>query len=226
MSNTTTYPVAEAFSDGPLEAFGRDLQRFLAGEERGNEFTLFIERPLKGETIRHHTTKENTNDMRRTIAAELSGLLADSYVLMNRTQLYHWNIEGAQFKGLHDLFEKQYRELVEAVDEIAERIRTIGYYTPGSLDDIIKASEMPRDRLARDSREILLHLIEGHQQVIRRAKLGMRQADEAHDHATLDLLSERLRTHEKTTWMLRSQAAPTSEELAAERLEGVEALAR
>jgi len=164
--------------------------------------------------------------MRRTIAKELTGILADTYVLMNRTQLYHWNIEGPHFKGLHDLFETQYRELFDAVDDIAERIRTIGYYTPGTLDDFIQSSEMPRERVARDSREILIHIIEGHQQVIQRLKLAMRQAEAAHDDGTLDLLAERLRVHEKTTWMLRSQASVTSEELASMRLENVEALAR
>lgn len=164
--------------------------------------------------------------MSRTIAKELTGVLADTYVLMNRAQLYHWNVDGPQFKSLHDLFEAQYRELFEAVDEIAERIRTIGYYTPGTLDDLLHVSEIPRERIARDSREILLHVIEGHQQVIQRVRLAMRQAEAASDEGTLDLLTERLRSHEKTAWMLRSQASVTSEELASSHLESVEALAR
>lgn len=145
---------------------------------------------------------------------------------MNRTQLYHWNIEGRHFKGLHDLFETQYRELFEAVDDIAERIRTLGYYTPGTLGDFIQASDMPRDRVERDSREILLHVVEGHQHVVRRLELAMRQAETANDIGTIDLLTQRLRVHEKATWMLRAQASITSQELAGIPVEHVEAIAR
>lgn len=144
---------------------------------------------------------------------------------MNRTQLYHWNIEGPQFKGLHDLFEKEYQNLFEAVDDIAERIRTIGYYTPGTLADFLDASELPVDRIARDSRDILLHLIEGHQQVIRRAKTVLRHAEAAGDDGTLDFVGDRLRDHEKTVWMLKSQASVTSEELVSPKREYAGALA-
>lgn len=168
---------------------------------------------------------EKNEDSRRKIGTELTGLLADTYVLMNRTQLYHWNIEGPQFKGLHDLFEKQYRELFEAVDDIAERIRTIGYYTSGTLADFLDASELPVDRVARDSRDILLHLIEGHQQVIRRSKSILRHAEASGDEGTVDLVAERLRVHEKPIWMLKSQASVTSEELASPKREFVRALA-
>jgi starvation-inducible DNA-binding protein len=139
--------------------------------------------------------------------------LADSYVLYNSTQACHWNVEGPQFHSLHGMFEEQYTELAEAIDVIAERIRAIGFYTPGTLEHLNKLSHIRQPEQLRDPAEMLLHLIEAHRQIIHRANAVRGHAEKVLDEATVDLLVERLRVHEKTLWMLSSQAGRGSEEL-------------
>lgn len=157
--------------------------------------------------------KMERNPNRELLAKGLAGWLADCYLLYNRTQLYHWNVEGPQFHALHQQFEGQYRALGEAVDTIAERIRTLGYYTPGSLRELLQMSRLDQERVARDSQDMLLHLIEGHQQVVHRARELRPLAEDACDDATDDLLIERIREQEKMVWMLKSQAAEGSKEM-------------
>jgi starvation-inducible DNA-binding protein len=154
-----------------------------------------------------------TDKRQKHLAAGLTGLLADSYVLYNSTQTCHWNVEGPQFHSLHAMFEEQYGELAEAIDVIAERVRSLGFYTPGTLDHLTKLSRIQQPGELRDSTEMLNHLIEAHQQVVHRASELRGEAEDALDEATVDLLTERLRVHEKTLWMLRSQAGRNSTEL-------------
>lgn len=83
------------------------------------------------------------------VVQALSKLLANSYALLAQTQLAHWNVEGTDFFNLHSAFQKQYEELFEAVDEVAEQIRALGAYSPGGLQRLAEASdlsEMPAGR--------------------------------------------------------------------------------
>lgn len=157
--------------------------------------------------------KRTTDKREKQLAAGLTGLLADSYVLHNSTQVCHWNVEGPQFHSLHAMFEQQYGELAEAIDVIAERVRSLGFYTPGTLTDLTKHSRIQQPGNLRDSKEMLRHLIEAHRQVVHRATELRGEAEDALDEATVDLLVERLRVHEKTLWILRSQAGRNSAEL-------------
>ena len=114
----------------------------------------------------------------KKLAAGLTGLLADTYTLYNTTQFYHWNVEGPQFHSLHAMFEEQYDELADAVDLIAERIRVLGWYTPGTLRDFLEVSRIEQTENVRDSAAMLDHLIRGHRTVaaqlaeLVRAELG------------------------------------------------------
>lgn len=149
---------------------------------------------------------------RSTLARELSGLLADTYVLYNTTQNYHWNVEGPHFKPLHELFEMQYTEMAEAIDMIAERIRTLGFYTPGTLKELETASRVQAAKGAPvDAKTMLDQLIEGHQVVVHRLREIQQTAEKQMDEATMDMLVERQRVHEKAAWFLRSQAGSSSE---------------
>ena len=144
---------------------------------------------------------------RRQIADGLSRLLADSYILYLKTHNFHWNVEGPMFNTLHDMFMVQYTELWNALDLIAERIRALGFYAPGSykkysqLSSIAEAAEMvPAHQMIRE-------LLEGHEAVAKTARSVFPVAEAADDEATLDLLTQRLQIHEKTAWMLRSLLA-------------------
>jgi len=146
-----------------------------------------------------------TERNRGAIADGLSRLLADTYTLYLTTHNFHWNVTGPMFNTLHDMFMVQYTELWNAVDPIAERIRSLGHPAPGSyaqfksLSSIADVPATPPKAL-----EMVRILVQGHEAVARTARAVFPTADEAGDQPTADLLTQRLDIHEKTAWMLRS----------------------
>ena len=144
---------------------------------------------------------------RRKIATELSKFLADSYTLYLKTHNFHWNVTGPMFNALHNMFELQYTEQWNALDDIAERIRALGFNAPGSYAEFIKLStvkEEPGLAEAPDWREMVRQLVVGNEAVCRTARKALDVADDADDAPTEDLATQRLQTHEKYAWMLRS----------------------
>jgi starvation-inducible DNA-binding protein len=142
---------------------------------------------------------------RGRISTGLSKLLADTYTLYLTTHNFHWNVTGTMFNALHQMFMVQYTELWTSVDDIAERIRSLGHMAPGSYAQFAQLSSLPD---APTNPPSALHmvriLVEGHEAVARTARSIFPLADEAHDEPTADLLTQRLTVHEKTAWMLRS----------------------
>jgi starvation-inducible DNA-binding protein len=138
------------------------------------------------------------------VASELSHLLADTYILYLKTQNFHWNVTGPLFPALHALFETQYTELQEAVDLIAERIRALGEHAPGSFAEFQKLSSLKEEAGTVSAENMLKKLLQDHEIISHQLLNIFEKAEEANDQATLDLLTERLRAHEKTAWMLRS----------------------
>ncbi|CAM3553049.1 Dps family protein [Paracidovorax anthurii] len=142
---------------------------------------------------------------RAAIAQGLSRLLADTYTLYLTTHNFHWNVTGPMFNSLHAMFMGQYTELWNAVDPIAERIRSLGHAAPGSyaqfgkLTSLADAPSTPPQAL-----EMVRILVEGHEAVARTARELFPLADKASDEPTADLLTQRLTVHEQTAWMLRS----------------------
>lgn len=145
-----------------------------------------------------------SDEDRKAIAAELSKVLADSYMLYLKTHYCHWNVKGKLFHPLHEQFEEQYTELAEAVDEIAEKIRAIGHRAPGSFKEFQKLTSIEEQVDEPDALEMVRRLALGNEQVIRTARTALKRADAADDESTVDLMTQRLNVHEKTAWMLRS----------------------
>ena len=141
---------------------------------------------------------------RGLIAQGLSRLLADSYILYLKTHNFHWNVEGAMFNTLHEMFMTQYTELWNALDLIAERIRALGSYAPGSYKKYVQLSSIPEAEEGVRAMDMVKQLLEGHEAVCKTARSVLAVADAGQDEATLDLLTQRLQLHEKTAWMLRS----------------------
>lgn len=141
---------------------------------------------------------------RARLAQGLSALLADSYTLYLKTHYFHWNVTGPMFQTLHLMFETQYTELALAVDLIAERIRSLGHVAPGSYAAFSKLSSIKETEEVPKATDMLKQLVEAHETVVRTARSLMVTADETHDEATADLVTQRLQLHEKTAWMLRS----------------------
>ncbi len=142
---------------------------------------------------------------RAAIASGLSRLLADTYTLYLTTHNFHWNVTGPMFNSLHAMFMVQYTELWNAVDPIAERIRSLGHTAPGSYAQFGKLSSL-KDAPASPPKALgmVAILAEGHEAVARTARSVFAAAGKADDQPTADLLTQRLDVHEKTAWMLRS----------------------
>lgn len=141
---------------------------------------------------------------RGRIADGLARLLADTYALYLKTHNFHWNVEGPMFNTLHQMFMVQYTELWNALDLIAERIRSLGYYAPGSYRDFAKLATVPDAVGVPAALDMVRELVAGHEAVARTAREVFPAADKGGDEATADLLTQRLQVHEKTAWMLRS----------------------
>lgn len=162
-------------------------------------------------------TKERVEDMkvdigisegsRKAIADALSQVLADSYTLYLKTQNYHWNVTGTLFYPLHEQFEEQYSELADAIDEIAERIRALGFRAPGTYKEFQQLTSIEEETDHPEAMEMVRRLAADNEQVLRTVREALKPADEADDEATMDLLTQRLSIHSKTAWMLRSHLA-------------------
>src|SRR3990167_721939 len=138
---------------------------------------------------------------RKKIAAGLSRLLADTYTLYLKTHYFHWNVTGPMFSTLHLMFEVQYNELALAVDLIAERIRALDVYAPGTYRDFAKLTSIKESESVPKAQDMIAELVAGHEAVCRTARSVFPSADAASDEATADLLTQRLQVHEKTAWM-------------------------
>ncbi|MFD0740007.1 Dps family protein [Lysobacter koreensis] len=144
---------------------------------------------------------------RKKIAEGLARFLADSFTLYLKTHNFHWNVTGPMFNALHNMFEMQYTEQWNALDEIAERSRALGFNAPGSYAEFIRLSslaEEPGLAHAPDWREMVRQLTVGNEAVARTARKVLKTADDAGDDPTVDLMTQRLNIHEKYAWMLRS----------------------
>lgn len=145
---------------------------------------------------------------RKALCRGLSKFLADSYLLYLKTQNYHWNVTGKMFQALHVLFEEQYKDLAEAVDVIAERIRALGEYAPGSFASFSKMTSIKEEASIPTAEEMIQNLVIGHETVVSTARELMAITDDCEDDVTADLLTQRMQVHEKYAWMLRSMISP------------------
>lgn len=143
-------------------------------------------------------------ESRKRIAEGLSRLLADSYSLYLKTHNFHWNVTGPQFNSLHQMFMEQYTEIWNAIDDIAERIRALGFFAPGTYSEFSKLTSIKEAKGVPKATKMVQELIDGHEAVARTAREVFPACEEGHDEASLDLLTTRIQIHEKTAWMLRS----------------------
>lgn len=147
-----------------------------------------------------------TEEQRRGVVDLLNQDLADAYVLVVKTKKYHWDVVGPQFRTLHELWEEQYEEITENIDEIAERIRTLGGYPIGTMEGFLNIAT-----LKEHSGEIptaagmVNQLVEDHEQIIRNLRNHVdRCSEEFHDQVSADFLTDLMEEHEEMAWMLRS----------------------
>lgn len=141
---------------------------------------------------------------RSDIAEALGKVLAGTYALLLQTQNSHWNVKGPFFDPLHKLFQTQYEELQLAVDEIAERIRVMGQDAPATFTEFLELSPLKQKSNFKNSNEIVEFLMAGHDVLIKECKLAIQVSESGGDEATSDMLTERIASHGKASWMLRT----------------------
>jgi len=146
---------------------------------------------------------------RAAVAASLSKILADEFVLSLKTRRAHWNIEGPDFHAKHLFFEGQYNELDEVIDDLAERIRAVGHYTPATLKEYLQLTHLTEEiRGKNDSQGFIKELLRDHESII----IHIRENVDGYvtalkDAGTTDFLTGLLEMHEKMAWMLRAHLA-------------------
>lgn len=143
---------------------------------------------------------------RQEVATELSKVLADEYVLYTKTRNAHWNVEGADFFDKHKFFEGQYEQLDEFIDDIAERIRTIGHYAPATLKSFLSLTHLTEKSGSKnDSQGFIKELLKDHESIIIHVReLINRLANELNDSGTSDFVTGLMEKHEKMAWFLRA----------------------
>ncbi len=144
------------------------------------------------------------NKARSDIASKLSTVLSDTYVLLIKTQCYHWNVRGNQFYGIHHLTEQQYNNIFQAIDDIAERIRSLGFDAPGTIREFQSFTTLDEAKKGLSQHEMIADLVKNHEEISKSIDHAKEVADKGRDDATSDLMIERLRFHQKAAWMWRS----------------------
>jgi starvation-inducible DNA-binding protein len=148
-----------------------------------------------------------TNERQKICAAALSKALADTYVLYLKTHNFHWNVEGEKFRALHEIFEAQYRDMWEALDEIAERIRALGEYAPGTYAKFAKLSSIKDNEKIPPGDDMLRELIADNQTLAVTLVDAIKTLQDAGDEPSAGLLVDRQTSHEKQIWMMKAMLA-------------------
>ena len=148
--------------------------------------------------------EKKTTELSENVVNALRQVVADSYAVLGQTHLCHWNVRGPSFFSLHNAFEEQYTELFVAIDDIAERIRALGAFAPGGLQNLAKMAGMKELREDAGAKEMTEHLSNANKRLNANLMKARDAAGEAGDDQTEDLMISRIQVHEKTIWMLES----------------------
>ena len=151
----------------------------------------------------HMDTGINTED-RAKIVESLSTVLADAFMVYLKTHNFHWNVTGPMFSTLHVMFEEQYTEQWNALDEIAERIRALGHFAPATSRRYVELSNISEEPEVLSAKEMIRQLVDGNEVLVRTMREAVKVADDLDDFPTADMLTTRMEVHEKNAWMLRS----------------------
>jgi starvation-inducible DNA-binding protein len=144
-------------------------------------------------------------EKRAAVAKQLSTFLASTYTLYMKTLYYHWNVTGKQFHSLHALFGEQYEDLHEAGDALAERIRALGHFTPGTFSTYLEMSAIDEDTsLPKSAEQMVENLLKDNETCSMEARRVLATAEDAEDEVTVDMMVARMSVHEEAAWMLRA----------------------
>ena len=150
---------------------------------------------------------KNKKQNNAEVVTLLNQLLANEYALFTKTLNYHWNITGPQFHDLHKFLDSQYHELLEVVDNVAERIRTLGKKVPATLKEFSQSTYLKEDTSSiTRAPQMISNLLKDHESIVFDLKKNLEKCEKTyHDAGTTDFLTVLMEKHEKMAWMLRSQ---------------------
>jgi starvation-inducible DNA-binding protein len=140
----------------------------------------------------------------KNVSDSLKIALADSYILYLKTQNYHWNVTGPNFKSFHIMFEEQYNDLFIAVDLIAERIRALGEKAPGSFGKYSKITNIKEGDEDIDATSMIKELAEDQDVIVKTLTNVLKEAGNMDDEVTAGIATDRIEIHQKNAWMLKS----------------------
>lgn len=144
----------------------------------------------------------------KDISDSLKTVLSDTYILYFKTHSFHWNVKGSRFRSLHNLFEEQYTEMWEALDDIAERIRQLGEHAPNNTDEMTAhAKAISPAGQTPDAEAMIEALADDNRAIVKTLKECAKVANDNDDLATEDMMIERMQAHEEAAWMLESSKA-------------------
>ncbi len=140
------------------------------------------------------------------VSHSLGKILADEFVLYTKTRKAHWCVTGPDFHSMHLFFERQYKALEEIVDEVAERIRSLGHYPPATLKEYLALTHLTeQSREKNDSQGYIKELLADHESILIHLRENINEYVTAfRDAGTSDYITGLMETHEKMAWMLRA----------------------
>ena len=140
------------------------------------------------------------------VAADLSKILADEFVLCTKTRNAHWNVAGADFYAKHKFFEDHYEMLDEIIDDVAERIRCINHFAPATLKNYLQLTHLSESsREKNDSHGYIKELLADHESITMNLRSKVNSfANDYHDLGSSDFITGLMEKHEKKAWMLRA----------------------
>lgn len=141
------------------------------------------------------------------VADALARVLSDTYRLLIKTHIYHWNVVGPNFYSVHTLTEEQYEDIFAATDALAERIRALGKFAPMSMKDMLVDSPISSNSEVTDASEMVADLAADNERLALRLHALIKIAEDNRDPVTADLATARSAFHEKAAWMLRATAS-------------------
>jgi starvation-inducible DNA-binding protein len=141
---------------------------------------------------------------RQEVAHQLQRLVASGFSLYILLLEGHWNLTGPQFFSIHLFLEKQYRQMLDILDEVAERIRGLGFYVEANLSAFQALTSLKEEKRVLSSPEFFKEILHGHEQLAKQWRSLSTLAEKCLDFASVDLAGRMLNFHEKSAWMVRS----------------------
>jgi starvation-inducible DNA-binding protein len=139
-----------------------------------------------------------------TLVEMMKKVLADTFAMYLKSHNYHWNVEGSNFPQYHEFFGNLYQELHDAVDPIAEQIRALDAYAPGSLSRFMELTEIQDELNVPLGTDMARKLLSDNQIVMNTLNMTFKLAEQFDQQGLMDFLAGRIDTHSKHAWMLRS----------------------